>query len=205
MAINSTQMKSVRSFSLLWKWFTVLAYLTHPFRSITAITYTAAETIAAISAIATDLVDFICMDQPLASNPKYDLLQVPVAASAVVPAYQISSLPANYSLVLDGESLAQIFMGNITTWDHPAIQLLNPTVTLPHANITIGITPGQAPLESGLFKSLLSLFSSEFASALASAGNDFINMKPAQEGRAVSASDAAARLQFVQVWPLAFS
>ncbi len=144
-------------------------------------------------------MDFLGLDQPLGSNPKYNWLQVPVAGSAVVPAYQISSLPANYSLVLDGESLALIFVGNITTWDHPNIQLLNPTVTLPHANITIGITPGKSLLGSDVFKSMLSLFSSEFASALASAGNDFANMKPAQEGRAVNASDAAARLRFVQV------
>ncbi len=126
---------------------------------------------------------------------------MPIAGAAVVPAYHISSLSttSNASLVLDGETLALIFMGNITTWDHPSIQLLNPTLTLPHANITIAVSPGEALAQTDVFKAALSLFSDEFARELAKAGNDLSKMRPALEGRAVLASDESDRLQFVQV------
>ncbi len=127
------------------------------------------------------------------------LAHLPIAAAAVVPAYNIGYLNDNESLVLDGETLALIFMGNITTWDHPAIQDLNPNITLPHANITIGVSPGSALGQTDVFKKALSLFSPEFASALARAGNDFQKMEPAQQGHAFIASDGSARLKFVQV------
>ncbi len=125
-----------------------------------------------------------------------------MAGAAVVPAYHISSLSSttsNDSLVFDGETLALIFAGNITTWDHPSIQRLNPTLTLPHANITIAVSPAYALAQTDVFKMALSLFSDEFARELANAGGDLSKMRPALEGRAVIASGAQARLQFVQV------
>ncbi len=149
-------------------------------------------------------MDFASLDLPLPDDDHNDArwLQVPVAATAVVPAYHISSLSNNNeSLVLDGETLALIFMGNITTWDHPAIQLLNPTLTLPHANITIAVTGGEAALgQTDVFKKALCLFSGQFARELAEvAGNDLAKMRPATEGRAFIAVDATARHDFVKV------
>ncbi len=125
-------------------------------------------------------------------------MHLPIAGAGVVPAYNIASI-GNKSLVLDRETLAMIFLGNITIWDDPAIQELNPSVTLPHANITLGVTPGSVLEQTDVFKRALSLFSPQFASALASAGGDFRQMAPAQQGRAFIASNSAARLQFVQV------
>jgi phosphate transport system substrate-binding protein len=40
-------------------------------------------------------------------------------------------------LVLDGVTLANIFLGKIKTWDDAAIKKLNPTVTLPSTGITV--------------------------------------------------------------------
>ncbi len=146
-------------------------------------------------------MDFASLDIPV-DDPQF--LQVPIAASAVVPAYHISALHDNETLVLDGKTLALIFMGNITTWDHPSIQLLNPTLSLPHANITIAVTPGQAFAQTDVIQKALSLFSGEFATAFANAGSDLSKMRPALEGRAFLASDPAARLKFVQVTNLWF-
>ncbi len=161
------------------------------------ITYTATNTLTGLAQLMQGILDFICIDLP-APDPDSTLLQVPLAGTAMVPAYYISSL--NGSLILDGDTLAMIFMGNISTWDDPAIQLLNPQLTLPHANITIGITPGRETLaETDVFKEALSQFSDEFASELVNADYDLERLRPAVEGRAFIASDASDRLAFVQV------
>jgi len=39
--------------------------------------------------------------------------------------------------VLDGETLANIYLDKITKWDDPAIKKLNPIVKLPHDAITV--------------------------------------------------------------------
>ncbi len=163
------------------------------------ITYTDVNSLASAGDIAKGYLDFLCLDLPLASASAVNFLQVPVAGAAVVPAYHLSFLNDNETLVLDGETLAMIFMGNITTWDHPAIQSLNPNITLPHANITIAVTPGQALAQTDVFKQALSLFSGEFAKALANAGSDFSKMRPALEGRAAIAADESARIKYVKV------
>ena len=40
-------------------------------------------------------------------------------------------------LRLDGEALADAFLGKVPYWDDPEIKALNPTVNLPHTAITI--------------------------------------------------------------------
>ncbi len=174
---------------------------------IAVISYAAIDNLGQAEQLAKGMLDFLCLDLPLvpSSGTTDRFIHLPIAGAAVVPAYNIGSLLEDHAhnetnLVFDGETLAMIFMGNITTWDHPFIQELNPNVTLPHANITIGVSPGSSTLgQTDVFKRALSLFSSEFASALESAGNDFQKMAPAQQGHAFIASDGAARLRFVQV------
>jgi len=58
----------------------------------------------------------------------------PTMASAVVPIYNLN---AHGSLLLSLTVLARIFRGNITTWDDPAIQALNPSLP------TWGVPPQQ--------------------------------------------------------------
>ncbi len=183
----------------MWVWVWVCVWFAD-------ITYTVTETQATLVQVAQGLLDFACLDLPL-PDPESIFLFVPIAGAAVVPAYHLSSLSTTSNettLVLDGQTLALIFMGNISTWDHPAIQLLNPGLALPHANITIALTSGQALGETDVFKKALSLFSDDFARELSNAGNDFANMRPAMEGRAFIALDESERLRFVQVrshWP----
>jgi phosphate transport system substrate-binding protein len=83
-------------------------------------------------------VDFGATDAPLsasefqqAGNP----VHIPETIGSVVLAYNIPDV--NVPLNLTGEVVADIFLGNITTWNDQRIQELNPGVTLPSENINI--------------------------------------------------------------------
>ncbi len=176
------------------------------FCNTTGITYLIARTFSTFAELNHGIIDFGCVDVPI-EDYQSKWLQVPIAGCAIVPVYHISSLNNNSnnnsnnngSLVLDGETLAMIFMGNISTWDDPAIQLLNPNLTLPNANITIAISPGSPLSQTSVFKRALSLFSEEFARELANAQDALEMLRPAMEGRAFITPDQPERLRFVQV------
>ena len=65
------------------------------------------------------------------------LLTIPESDSGVVPAYNIPGVPSTTHLRFTGDVLANIFLGNIKTWNDPAIASLNPGVTLPSNPITV--------------------------------------------------------------------
>jgi phosphate transport system substrate-binding protein len=91
-----------------------------------------------VAAITGRTVDFGASDAPLTSdqfNACNGCLQIPWALSATSVPY---NLPGVKNLLhMDGPTLAKIFMGQITTWDDPAIKKLNPGVNLPGTKITI--------------------------------------------------------------------
>ena len=62
---------------------------------------------------------------------------LPTVAGAVVPTYNVKELAGKAALVLDGQTLAGIFLGKITKWNDPAIAALNPGVTLPAKDIIV--------------------------------------------------------------------
>ncbi|MCC5949012.1 MAG: phosphate ABC transporter substrate-binding protein PstS [Nitriliruptoraceae bacterium] len=70
-----------------------------------------------------------------------DPIHIPDAFGAVVPSYNFPDLDAALeaagqdSLVLTGEVIADIYLTNITQWDDPAIQDLNPDVEIPSGDI----------------------------------------------------------------------
>jgi phosphate ABC transporter phosphate-binding protein len=64
-----------------------------------------------------------------------DVIHVPLAMGAVVPAYNISGL--NQQLTFGGPTLAGIFMGKITTWNDDAIKKENPGIDLPDKKIAV--------------------------------------------------------------------
>ena len=81
-------------------------------------------------------VDFGASDGPmsdenLAKTPG-KILHLPTVAGADVIAY---NLPGDPKLKLDGDAIANIFLGNITKWNDPKIAALNPGVELPDAGI----------------------------------------------------------------------
>lgn len=105
-----------------------------------AISYNGVGSGAGKTAIIKNTVDFAGSDS-LLNDQNYtdgkDLQMYPMVAGAVVPVYNIAlkavptpaagqtaaKLPA---LVLDRQTLVDIFNGKITTWDDPAIVALNP-------------------------------------------------------------------------------
>ena len=77
-------------------------------------------------------VDFGASDAPMtdaamAAAPG-KILHLPIVAGGVAIIY---NLPGDPKLKLDGDTLADIYLGNITKWNDPKIAALNPGVSLP--------------------------------------------------------------------------
>ncbi len=84
-------------------------------------------------------VDFGATDAPLTiseigKNP--GAVHIPETIGSVVVAYNLPSIP-NKGLKLNGETLAEIFLGKITKWNDPKIQELNQDKTLPSDDIIV--------------------------------------------------------------------
>jgi phosphate ABC transporter phosphate-binding protein len=87
-----------------------------------------------ISQIMAKTVDFGGSDAPLdyANVSAYGIVHIPETIGAVVLAY---NLPGISYFRLNGPAIAGIFMKDITTWNDPVIQALNPGITLPANDI----------------------------------------------------------------------
>ena len=83
-------------------------------------------------------VTFGATDKPLSDDDltKNGLVQFPMVMGGIVPIVNIDGVKPG-DLVLDGPTLAGIFMGKIKKWDDAAIKALNPSVTLPSAPIVV--------------------------------------------------------------------
>ena len=91
-----------------------------------------------IAQIKAGTVDFGASDMPLdeATLGKFGLAQFPDVIGGIVPAFNVTGV-APGKLVLDGKTLAGIFLGTVAKWNDPAIAALNPGVKLPDAKITV--------------------------------------------------------------------
>jgi phosphate transport system substrate-binding protein len=91
-----------------------------------------------IAAVTARTVDFGASDAPLSPDQFTacnGCVQIPWALAATSVMY---NLPGTKNLLhMDGPTLANIFMGKITTWNDPAIAKLNKGVSLPSTKITI--------------------------------------------------------------------
>ena len=67
---------------------------------------------------------------------KAGLVQWPMVMGGIVPVVNLEGVKAG-ELVLDGTTLADIYLGKIKTWDDAAIKKLNASVKLPSAPITV--------------------------------------------------------------------
>ncbi len=83
-------------------------------------------------------VTFGATDAPLKGEDldKNGLVQFPMVMGAIVPVVNLDGVNAG-DLVIDGPTLAKIFMGDIKTWDDPAIKKLNPSAKLPSSAIAV--------------------------------------------------------------------
>lgn len=83
-------------------------------------------------------VTFGATDAPLKGEDleKSGLVQFPMVMGGIVPVVNLEGV-APGQLVLDGPTLANIFMGTVKTWNDPAIAKLNAGVTLPDSKILV--------------------------------------------------------------------
>ena len=91
-----------------------------------------------IAQIKAGTVDFGASDMPLKPEDlaQFGLGQFPDVIGGIVPAFNVSGV-APGALVLDGPTLAGIYLGKITSWNDPAITALNPGVKLPSSKIYV--------------------------------------------------------------------
>ena len=93
---------------------------------------------AGIKQIEANTVTFGATDAPLKSDQlqKDGLAQWPMIMGAIVPVVNLDGVKAG-DLVLDGPTLANIYLGKITKWDDAAIKKLNPKAKLPSDAISV--------------------------------------------------------------------
>ncbi len=91
-----------------------------------------------IKQITAKTVTFGASDMPLKAEQlqKDGLVQFPTVLGGVVPVINVEGIKAG-DVVLDGKTLADIFMGKIKTWNDPAIAKLNASVKLPSQPIVV--------------------------------------------------------------------
>jgi len=102
------------------------------------ITYTPTGSGAGIAQITARSVDFGASDAPLSPD------QLAACKGCVVIPWALAGLSVPYNLPgiggrlrLSGPLLANIYLGNITNWNAPAIKALNPKLNLPDKKITV--------------------------------------------------------------------
>ncbi len=85
-----------------------------------------------IKQIEANTVTFGATDKPLSGEEldKNGLVQFPTVMGGIVPVVNLEGVKPG-DLVFDGPTLAKIYLGEITAWNDPAIQKLNPGVKLP--------------------------------------------------------------------------
>jgi phosphate transport system substrate-binding protein len=81
--------------------------------------------------------DAILKDADYKEAAPAKLQMLPTVAGAVVPTYNVAELKDKDPLVLDAQTLTDIFLGKITRWNDPAIAALNPNLALPAKDIIV--------------------------------------------------------------------
>ncbi len=105
------------------------------------VNYQAVGSGAGITALESKTVDFGASDSPLKTAEESALakigepVQIPMFLGAITVSYNLPGVKAG--LKLDGPTIADIYLGKITTWNDPAIAALNAGVSLPSTPITV--------------------------------------------------------------------
>jgi len=91
-----------------------------------------------IKQIEAKTVTFGASDAPLKGDEleKNGLVQFPMVMGGIVPVVNLDGVNPG-DLVIDGPTLAKIYLGDIKTWDDPAIKKLNPSAKLPSQAIVV--------------------------------------------------------------------
>jgi phosphate transport system substrate-binding protein len=91
-----------------------------------------------IKQITARTVTFGASDMPLqpAELDKIGVIQFPTVMGGIIPVVNLDGIKSG-DLTIDGPTLAKIYLGEIKTWDDPAIKKLNPQVKLPSQAIAL--------------------------------------------------------------------
>src|SRR6476660_1329858 len=91
-----------------------------------------------IKQITAKTVTFGATDMPLKPEQltKDGLIQFPTVIGGDIPVVNLQDIKSG-DLKLDGPTLAKIFLGEVKTWNDPAIQKLNPSAKLPSQAIVV--------------------------------------------------------------------
>jgi phosphate transport system substrate-binding protein len=115
-------------------------------------------------------IDFGASDGPMSdaklAQAPGKILHIPTVAGAVVITY---NLPGNATatLKLDGPTIANIFLGNVTKWNDPAIAAQNPGLQLPASDIIV-VHRADGSGTTFIFTDYLSKVSSDWKSKVGS-------------------------------------
>ncbi len=104
----------------------------------TKINYQSIGSGGGIAQIKAATVDFGASDKPLPASDlkKFGLGQFPIVIGGIVPVVHVPGVAAG-AMKLDGALLADIYLGNITNWNDPAIAAMNGGLALPDLKITV--------------------------------------------------------------------
>jgi phosphate transport system substrate-binding protein len=89
-----------------------------------------------------------------------DLAQFPYVAAALVMTYNLPELPSTTKLVLDQQTISQIYLGQITEWNDPSIAALNPGVELPKNQIKVFVRHDKSGTTENFVTSMFSSYAS---------------------------------------------
>ena len=132
-AVNITGAGSTFVFPIISKW-------AGAYRGIAGdqINYASIGSGGGIAQIKAKTVTFGATDKPLTSKElnAAGLTQFPAVIGAIVPVINVPGIKPG-QLILDGTTLANIFLGKIARWDDAAIKKLNPTLALPGRAIVV--------------------------------------------------------------------
>jgi phosphate transport system substrate-binding protein len=104
----------------------------------TAVNYQSIGSGGGIAQIMAKTVTFGASDMPLepAKVEAAGLVQFPIVIGADIPVVNLPGIKPD-QMVLDGQTLANIYLGHITKWNDPAIKKLNPKINLPDQAIAV--------------------------------------------------------------------
>ena len=102
-----------------------------------AVNYQAIGSGGGIAQIKAKTVDFANSDKPLKPEElaQIHVAQFPAVIISITPVVNLPGIKPG-EMTLDGATLADIYLGKVTSWDAPEIKKLNPNVKLPHIKIT---------------------------------------------------------------------
>lgn len=110
-----------------------------------------------------ETVDFGASDAPMLekeqSKIKYKIQHIPTVLGAVAVAYNLEGFKDE--LKMDGKTLVNIYLGNITKWNHQDITKLNPNLKLPNKDI-LPVYRADGSGTTDVFTDYLATISSDF-------------------------------------------